>query len=116
MVVLARHEVGGVPEDVLPKDDQGGQKLAKVNLVYADPKTPKICATCIHTAQVGDGAWICLKRTKVKDPEQGGQPYLVVVNLYANAAQCFYWQKGAELQQTEIPELSAEVNALQRRR
>ena len=92
-------------------------------LVYLDPRTPKICATCLYCAQAGDEQWICLKRTKVRDPEHENQPYLVVVNIYANAAQCFFWAKGAELQpgsklaQGGTIDLSdRELEALSRRR
>lgn len=63
----------------------------KDELVWVDSKTPKICATCINVTQVGDGNWICLKRTKVNPP------FLVAVNLYANSATCEFWKKGGEL-------------------
>jgi hypothetical protein len=64
---------------------------ANDGLVWVDPKTPKICATCIWAAEVSDGH-ICLRTTSVK------KPLLVMVNLYANSAKCPFWQKGAELQ------------------
>jgi hypothetical protein len=92
--------------------------MNKQSIIWHDPRTPKICATCVHPAQVGDGEWICLKRTKVKDETHGGQPFLVAINLYANAAKCFYWEKGAELEQssTELPDLTdKELAALRRK-
>jgi hypothetical protein len=83
-------------------------------LVYFDPKTPKICATCLFAAEAGDKQWICLKRTKVCDPEHGNGPFLVAVHLYANAANCSFWTKGAEL--VNEPTLSdKELQALRRK-
>jgi len=80
------------------------------NVKWHDSDTPVICGTCKHIAQLGDGQFICLRRSGAINP------YLFVINPMNNAAQCDLWTKGKTLKQLEKQEkskLSAdEINKL----
>lgn len=65
--------------------------MAESEIVWFDPKTPKICATCVNIAMLGDGEYICLRQSSVKNP------FLFHISPYNNASACALWEKGSEL-------------------